>query len=135
MANESPRAEESESSGEKSFNNNSHEHPLHSVISNDSGANRRTSSSKGRDIFNITNHEEEYECHCGQHEKKHSKFFDKKNKKEEKNKYKEEIAKLKRALKALEMNENYKEKYYKEVEKCEKLEQQIKDLLEDKIIF
>ena len=44
-----------------------------------------------------------------------------------------EIAKLKRALKALEMNENYKEKYYKEVEKCEKLEQQIKDLLESKI--
>ena len=44
-----------------------------------------------------------------------------------------EIAKLKRQLKAFELNENYKEKYLKEVEKCEKLEKQIKDLLESKI--
>lgn len=44
-----------------------------------------------------------------------------------------EIAKLKRTLKAYEVNENYKEKYLKEVEKCEKLEKQIKDLLESKI--
>ena len=44
-----------------------------------------------------------------------------------------EIAKLKRTLKAYEVNENYKEKYLNEVEKCKKLEQQIKALLESKI--
>jgi len=49
-------------------------------------------------------HEEEHECCCNHDEEKHSKFFDKKNKKEEKNKYKEEIAKLKEQNKKLEQD-------------------------------
>ncbi len=49
-------------------------------------------------------HEEEHECCCHHEEEKHSKFFDKKNKKEEKNKYKEEIAKLKEQNKKLEQD-------------------------------
>ena len=44
-----------------------------------------------------------------------------------------EINKLKKIIKAAEVNENYKEKYLNEVEKCKKLEQQIKDLLESKL--
>ena len=47
-------------------------------------------------------HEENHECCCHNDEEKHSKFFDKKNKKEEKNKYKEEISKLKEVNKKLE---------------------------------
>lgn len=43
------------------------------------------------------------------------------------------INQLNKRLKGVEINENYKEKYLKEVEKCQKLEQQIKDLLEAKL--
>lgn len=44
-----------------------------------------------------------------------------------------EINKLKKQLKAFELNENYKEKYLNEVEKCKQLEKQIKDLLESQL--
>lgn len=50
------------------------------------------------------NHEVEHKCSCKHDEEKHSKLFDKKNKKEEKNKYKEEIAKLKEQNKKLEQD-------------------------------
>lgn len=43
------------------------------------------------------------------------------------------IARQNKIIKAYEVNENYKEKYEKLLEKCDSLEAQIKDLLEQKI--
>lgn len=45
----------------------------------------------------------------------------------------ETIKKQARTIKAFELNENYKEKYLREVERNKQLEQQIKDLLENNI--